>query len=263
MLKKGFISNNHKQSDNRVLSGVMKFLIIILAIVIIVAIFLFVTQLKDITIEGNNHYSNEEIINLTRTKEIDRNTLLFYLGHRFVENKEIPFIEKIDITLTDKNSVHLQVYEKIITGTVEYMESYMYFDREGIIAETSSERIEGIPLVKGLEFSKLILNAPIEVDRPGIFQTILNLTQLIHGNEIKVDTIYFTHDLEVILYSDNVRVLLGRRDSYDEQIAQLPNLFASLETQKAEIVDGSDNKLVIDMREFKEGQDKIIGIPID
>src|SRR5690554_4062611 len=152
MSEKGFRSNRYKSDNKNILHGVMKFLIVILVIAITGVIVLYLTKLEDITIEGNNHYSNEEVIDLLMTSETDKNTLLFYLNHMRGKNDNIPFVEKIDVKLTSRNGLHLQVYEKIVTGTIEYMQSYLYFDREGIIVESSYDRLDNVPLVTGLSF---------------------------------------------------------------------------------------------------------------
>ncbi len=263
MLRKDFNTRKHKSNNKSILHGVMKFLIIFFVLAIIGAIALLSTKLDNITIEGNNHYSNEEVVDLLMTRETDKNTLLFYLNHLRGKNDNIPFIEKIDVKLTKRNQINLQVYEKIVTGSIEYMQSYMYFDREGIIVETSGDKIDKIPLISGLKFKTLILHEPIEVDKPNVFNIILNLTQLIHSNDISVDVIHFTNDLEVVLFSDNLRILLGKRDSYNEQITQLPNLLSSLESEDGGQVMEDDKKLLIDMKEFEEGQERIIATPIE
>lgn len=253
--------NRDKYNDYGILYRIMKFLIFLFILVIIGLIVLFSTRLKNITIDGSNHYSEEEIQDLYITKETDKNALLFYLRHNYVEDRSIPFIEKIDISLIDRNSVHMQVYEKIVTGCIEYMDSYLYFDRDGIVVETSNKRIPNVPIVTGLGFSKLILHEPIEVDKPSVFQVILNLTQLIWTYDIDVNTIHFTNDLEVVLYIGKIRVMLGQRRNYDEQIAQLPNLLLSIEEE--DNPEMKNKKLLIDMKNFEEGQDKIIAIPLE
>lgn len=263
MLRKTFRKNDLKINDNGYLSGVMKFIIAIIVIAVIGAAIIFATKLNSISIEGNNHYSSEELKDLLIKDKTDNNAILFYLSHNYGEQEAIPFIEKIDIKLTGRNAVKVQVYEKIVTGCIEYMESFMYFDREGIVVETSKERIDEVPIITGLQFSKLILHEGIEVDKPNIFHMILNLTQLIQMYDINVNVIHFTNDLEVVLYRENIRILLGKRDSYDEQLAQLPNLLSSLESKNGELAGNKSEKLVIDMKEFKEGQDSIIARPLN
>ena len=43
---------------------------------------------------------------------------------------------------------------KSIVGYVSYMSSYMYFDRDGIIVESSADCLPGIPWITGLEFGQ-------------------------------------------------------------------------------------------------------------
>lgn len=263
MLKNTHKNDNRKLNDKGILNGVMKFFTVIIIVLIVGAVTLKVTSLNNISIEGNSHYSNEEMIDLLITKETDRNSILFYLTHKYGNNKDIPFIEKVDVKLTDRNSAQINVYEKVITGSIEYMDYYIYFDREGIVVETSDKQIDKVPIVSGLKFNRLILHQAIEVDKPDVFNTILNLTQLIYTYDIDVSIIHFTNQLEVILYSDNLRILLGKRPSYDEQIAQIPNLITSLESENGKKISEGGKKLVIDMKEFEEGQDKIIATPIE
>lgn len=260
MKKNKLKRNKNKYNSSGILAGVMKFLIFVFVLLIIGLVMIFTTKLTNVNVEGSNHYSKEEIQDILLSKDTDKNTLLFYLRHNYGETKDIPFIEKIDISILDRNAVNIQVYEKVVTGCIEYMGSYMYFDRDGIIVETSNERLPDVPIITGLEFSKLILHEPIEVDKPNVFQVILNLTQLIHTYNVDINIINFNNDLEVVLYSKDVQILLGKRNNYDEQLAQLPNLLSSIE-------EGSDvekkKKLLIDMKNYEEEQDKIIAIPLE
>ena len=71
--------------------------------------------------------------------------------------KEIPFIEKYEIDYVDKQTARVRVHEKRVTGCVIIMGRYMFFDKDGIIVETSMARMEGIPVVSGLEFNEIVL----------------------------------------------------------------------------------------------------------
>lgn len=256
----GVVMKRKQYNEDGMIYGVMKFLVFIFVIVAIGIIILFATRLSNVTVDGSVHYSEEEIKEILISQETDRNTLLFYLRQKY-KAPYIPFIEKIDVSLINRNTVQLQVHEKIITGGIEYMGSFMYFDREGIIVETSNEKVPNVPIVTGLHFNKLILHEKIEVTQANIFNLILNITQLINRYEIKANEINFTKNLEVILTIDNIQVLLGKRDSYDEQIAQLPNLLESIKEDE-KLYTGNHKGLLIDMKEYKEGQDKIIATPI-
>ncbi len=240
-----------KYHNNGFLLGLMKLLILCL-VIIIPAFILFVTcRLDTVIVEGGSHYTDEELQDKVISKKTDRNTILLYLRYQYGKVDSIPFVQDIDIELVNKNTVKIHVYEKVITGCIEFMGGYMYFDKDGIVVESSSEKLDEIPFVTGLSFNRIILYEKLEIPKESMFNVILNLTRLIQKFELNIDTIQFNSDLEVTLYSADIKILLGKRDTYDEQIAELKNLLPKAEGQK----------LTLDMKDFTEGQDEIIARP--
>ncbi|WFR54998.1 cell division protein FtsQ/DivIB [Anaerocolumna sp. AGMB13025] len=240
-----------KHHNSAFLLGLMKLLILCL-VIIIPAFILFITcRLDTVIVEGSNHYTKEELQDKVITKKTDRNTILLYLRYKYGKVDSIPFVEDIDIKLVNKNTVKIQVYEKVITGCIELMGEYMYFDKDGIVVESSDEKLPDVPFVTGLSFDRIILYEKLKVQQKSLFTVILNLTQLIKKFDIKVEKIQFDSSQEVTLYSGNIKILLGKRDTYDEQISELMNLLPKTKGQK----------ITLDMRDFKEGQNEIIAKP--
>ena len=85
--------------------------------------------------------------------------------------------------VVDPHTIKIEVYEKALAGYVEYLDRFMYFDRDGIVVESSTERTNGIPLVAGLSFDHVVLYQPLPVEDMGIFQDILNISppELVNG----------------------------------------------------------------------------------
>lgn len=207
-----------------------------------VAIFAYTFQLKNITVTGTMRYNDDEIIERLVYSEADSNTLLFYLKYKYFMDIRVPFVEKMSFELVDIHSVDIKVYDKKIIGCIDFMGDYLYFDKDGIIVESTSSRLENIPLVKGLKYQKIVLNEKLEVQKEELFDVILNLTQQIEKREIKVDTIIFNNDYEVTVVSGDIKALLGRRSTYDEILAKLKNI----------ILKSDGRKLTIDMRSNTE-----------
>jgi len=229
----------------------MKLLILCL-VIIIPAFILFVTcRLDTVIVEGSTHYTNEELQGKVITKKTDWNTILLYLRYKYGKVDSIPFVEDIDIELVNKNTVKIHVYEKVITGCIKFMGGYMYFDKDGIVVESSNEKLDEVPFITGLSFNQIILYEKLDIQKKSLFNIILNLTQLIKKFELKIDTIQFNSNYEVTLYSGDNKILLGKRDTYDEQIAELKNVLPYAEGKK----------LILDMKDFKEGQNEIISKP--
>lgn len=252
MQKRGNMrEKRQKEKKNGILSRLMKILIFCLFIIIPMFVLLFISRLENVIVEGSNRYTSEELQKKVLTKKTDGNTILLYLRYKYGETDSIPFIERVDIEMENLNTVKIQVYEKVITGCIEYMGGYMYFDKDGIIVESSDEKLDHVPFIIGLSFNKMVLFEKLDTQKDEIFNVILNLTQLIKKYQLDVETIQFNPDMEVTLYCGEIQVILGKRNTYDEQIAELKNLLPK----------APNEKLTLDMRNFTEGQNRIIAKP--
>ena len=89
------------------------------------------------------------------------------------------------------------------------MSSYMYFDKDGIIVESSNSKLEGVPLVTGLEFGQIVLNRPLPVKNQQIFERVMNLTQILSVFELQTDRIHYDEHGNVTLSIDEIEVYLG------------------------------------------------------
>lgn len=184
-------------------------------------------KVENIVVEGNVHYSREEIIEMVMTDKLSYNSLYLSLKYRNKEIKNIPFIETMSVKVGSPDTITIMVYEKSVAGYVEYMGRYMYFDRDGIVVESSETKTQGIPQVTGVNFDHVILYEPLPVENNDIFQQVLSLTQMLDKYELVTDKIYFNEAYEITLYFDQVRVKLGS-DNLEEKIMKLPHILPQL-----------------------------------
>ncbi|MBO6148829.1 MAG: cell division protein FtsQ [Lachnospiraceae bacterium] len=187
-------------------------------------------EVQDVTVNGSTHYSKEEIKGFAMGGEQGNNTLYLYLKYRFRGRSitGIPFIERMDVNVEPPHKVTIDVYEKAIAGYVGFLDRYMYFDREGIIVESSLDPSPEIPYVTGLEFRECVLNEPLPVKNPKVFEEILSITQLLTKHGIHTDCIYFAHDGRITLYFGDARVAIGTTDSIDEKMMRLKYIVPEL-----------------------------------
>ena len=238
------------RNSNKVLVRVCRRLILILFILGIPTIlFLSTFYIKKLEVVGSRQYTPEQITDeLIKTKQ-DSNSLYLYLKHRYFVELKLPFVEKIDVTMKDTHTITVYVYEKMVAGCVEFMGEYMYFDKDGIVVESSSKRLEEIPVIKGLKFDKIMLSEKLEVQKDELYDVIINLTQLIRKFELEVDQVTFNRDFEVSLDCGDIRVLLGKKSTYDEALSELKNILA----------EANGMEITIDMRNYVKGTQNIIG----
>ena len=193
-------------------------------------------------VEGNVHYTNEQIMDMVMDGRFGHNSLFLSLKYKDKSSEGIPFIEAMDVSIEARDTVRITVYEKALAGYVSYLGQYVYFDKDGIVVETSTEKTEGIPQVTGLRFDHVILHEALPVDNPDIFTEILNITQQLAKYSLSADRIYFDADYQVTLLFGDARVALGNDGYIDEKIMKLQYILPDLTGKKG----------VLDMREYNE-----------
>ena len=173
---------------------------IALAFFLLGAILFLTVRIQNITVTGSDRYTADELEELLFSEPWGRNSAAAYLKDRLKPHRQIPFVEDYRIVFHSPFDVEIIVYEKSIVGYVSYMSSCMYFDRDGIIVESSSEKLEGVPWITGLDFGQIVLYKPLPVEDPDIFQEILNLTQQLSLYGIPVDRIEYDSQGQAVLY---------------------------------------------------------------
>lgn len=216
--------------------GKIGVVLIILGIVAVVtgAFYYFIStySVKTVYVEGNVHYTEEEVKEMVMQGFWGNNS--FYLGMKY-RNKgvgNIPFVDVMDVSVLAPDTIKIVVYEKALAGYMEFMDSFMYFDRDGYVVETSNVRTIGIPQVVGLKFDSVVLGEKIPVKDDSVFEKIMNLTNLLDKYEIRANKIYFQPDLDVILYIDELRVMLGKANDLEEKVMLLPTVLSHLTEKK-------------------------------
>lgn len=184
---------------------------------------------KNIIIEGNEKYTKEEMISFIFRSDWDRNPFVLYYKTKFCKQKVIPFVDEYDVKITSLNSVKITIYEKKIIGYVNYMGSNMYFDKDGTIVESSTEVIEGIPKITGLNFDSIILYETLQVGSDKVFRLILDTTQILQKYRIAVDKIYISDNKEVTLYIEQIKVELGTGEDMNDKIRSLNDMLPNLQ----------------------------------
>lgn len=186
-------------------------------------------EVKTVSVTGNRHYTQEQICDIVMEGKYGHNSLYLYYRYRNKNVTGIPFVETMDVDIVSPTEISITVYEKAIAGYVEYLGRYMYFDKDGIVVESSTTQARDLPYVTGLKFSHVVMYEKLPVEDDQIFKEILSVTQLLAKYEIATDKIYFDHDRSITLYFDNAKVKLGSMESIDEKMAGLRNIIPKLE----------------------------------
>ena len=189
-------------------------------------------SIRQVTVSGNSRYSDQEMVDLVFQKRTDWYTLVCYLKNRFGSHPQVPFVEDYQLVFHSPFHVEIIVHEKSVVGCVSYMSSYMYFDKDGIVVESTSQPLEGIPCVEGLEFGSIVLHQPLPVESQTVFEDILNLTQVLEVYGIRADRIRYNSRGEATLFIQELEVFLGDDADTAGKVAELSDMMPQLEGKK-------------------------------
>lgn len=207
---------------------VIVILLVIFAVLCLILAFQRINN-DDIEVTGNTKYTKEEIVNYIFQSKWDKNPYVLLMKSKFQKHKEIPFVDKYEISLTSLHNVKIKVYEKKMIGYVNYMGTNMYFDKDGTVVESSHDALKEIPQVTGLSLDKIVLGESLPVKNQVTFDLILDITQSLQKYKVQVDKLYISKEKNVRLYIGNVEVNLGDSKDIDDKIRTLRDISPSLE----------------------------------
>lgn len=212
-----------QRKKGRIIAGAAVCLLLLLAIAVLSL------NIKEITVSGSTRYTSDELAERLFPTKKDRNMVYCYLKYRFGEHEKIPFVEDYRILFQGPGKIEVIVYEKKVVGYLTYMSSNMYFDKDGIIVESTNKKLEGVPLITGLKFGHIVLYQPLPVENKRVFDDILTLTQALSSYEISVDKIQYDRSGNADLYIGDIQVVLGDNSDLNGKISALNDMLPSLE----------------------------------
>ncbi|MBR4082881.1 MAG: FtsQ-type POTRA domain-containing protein [Lachnospiraceae bacterium] len=211
-------------------------IVVVLIILILIALlvggfyyFISTYSVKTVYVEGNVHYTQKEIENMVMQGPLGSNSMYLSWKYRDKGVENIPFVDVMNVEILSPDTIKIVVYEKALAGYIEFMDSFIYFDRDGYMVETSNARTIGIPQVSGLKFQHVVLGEKIPVENDGVFETVMSIANLLDKYEISAEKIYFQSDMDIVLYIGELRVMLGKAVDLEEKIMVLPTIIGYLD----------------------------------
>jgi len=203
--------------------------LIILAVILATAAAALSVNIRQVTVSGNSRYTGKEIVDLIFQKSIDWNSAYCYAKERLgKEHQQIPFVEDYKVIFHGPFELEIIVHEKTVVGYVSYMSSYMYFDKDGIVVESTNEAVEGIPRIDGLHYGHIVLHQPLPVQSHEIFEDILKLTQVLETYGLKADRIQYDASGAATLFMQELEVFLGDSSDINGKVAELSDMMPQL-----------------------------------
>ena len=204
-------------------------------LLLLIAILLASVRIRHFSVVGNTQYSSEEIVSMIFSDSWDTNSVWCFVKDKTKPHKELPFVQRYDIDFDGPFTVNITVYEKNVVGYVDYMSSHMYFDKDGIIVESTGNKLEGIPRITGLSFGSIVLYRALPVENKDVFNNILNLTGALRTYDIDCEEIQYDSLLNATLRIGDISVRLGNNKDMEMKISTLHDILPHLSGRKGEL----------------------------
>lgn len=222
-------------------------------VVLLILFCVFFFRVKKVSFEGNTYYSQEEMAGMFQTNFMEKNILTFWLMNKLSLTPELEFVREYEVSYPTVNEIHIKLYEKKIVAGIAYANHYIYFDKDGMVLQSADKPVEGIPLFETKNLTTFTLYQKVQMEDEGLLGQILNLANLFQHYQVSWDKVMFDANNEAYLYSGNVKVSLGKKDNYDEEISALSSVLEKM-AKNGQVGE-------IDMRNYRVGGDVILKRP--
>lgn len=222
-----------RRKKRRIKRILLALLIAVIVAAAAAAIIVNVFQVKHVEVEGNKLYDAGVIEETVLNDEYSWNSLYVFLKYRFVETDAVPFVDTMEITLKNPQTLHIKVYEKVMLGYlyIPSINQNAYFDKDGFVVETSAEKIADVTQITGIDCSEVVLykKLPIEED---VLRDILTLTQALRRSGLIPDSVTYGGKHEPELKYGNVRVSMGSLELLTQKVERLDKILPKLAGKK-------------------------------
>lgn len=192
------------------------FMVLIIAVLSLTVFF----NINEFTVEGNSHYSTDEIIHASG---LEKGQNMFRLNKFDVIDRikqSLPYLSDVTINRNLPSTMVISVTETSPFCYLAWQGYFYIMDKELKLLEASEIQPEGLAEIEGIE---PVSPQPgqLVADADGKEQTLVKITRSISDNigaenitSIKISDIY---DLSFV-YDSRVTVLLGSSERMDEKI---------------------------------------------
>lgn len=197
---------------------------------LLVAAVVFFTYYKvdSVQVRGTTHYSDEEVKKMVLRGPLASNSVLAPMIYSTTDTDDVAFVDAFKVTQINRNTICISVKEKKPVGCIHYLDSYVFFDRNGIFVEGSKTRDESVPYFDGIQVNSVVMDEKLDIKGDSVLNTAVALSTIFQKNEMIPDHIQFDSSYSISLIYGDITVQLGKDENLEEKmnrvIAIMPKL---------------------------------------
>ena len=225
-----------KGIDQRIVIGCALGLIVIIGLLLSP-----VFALKNVAVEGANHYDQAQLCEMIGLSEGD-NILLFGKGKAAQLLEKDPYIADAKLSMRVPDTIVIEVKERKVRGYVPYMGSYLYIDETGRVLDVQEAAREALPVVKGLAFGSFTLGEIIPVENPEALDVVLQISQMMEKYELLdiVVEIDVSNPKNIYAYVNQVQIIFGDMENGDTKIRYMAEVMKTIPEEDRGTLDLSE-----------------------
>ena len=185
-------------------------------------------KVDSVQVRGTTHYSDEEVKKMVLRGPLASNSVLAPMIYSTTDTDDVAFVDAFKVTQINRNTICISVNEKKPVGCIHYLDSYVFFDRNGIFVEGSKTRDESVPYFDGIQVNSVVMDEKLDIKGDSVLNTAVALSTIFQKNEMIPDHIQFDSSYSISLIYGDITVQLGKDEDLEEKmnrvIAILPKL---------------------------------------
>lgn len=201
---------------------------------VMVAVIVFFSYYKVDTVEvrGTSHYTDEEVKNMVLRGPMASNSVLAPLLYSTTNTEDIAYVDAFKVTQLNRNTICISVKEKKTVGCIRYLDSYIYFDRNGIFVEGSQNRDETVPYFDGIQVNSIVMDEKLDIKGDTVLNTAVALSTIFQKNDMIPDHIQFDSSYSISLIYGDITVRLGKDADLEEKMNRVIAILPKIQGKK-------------------------------
>ncbi len=185
-------------------------------------------KVDSVEVRGTTHYTDDEIKKMVLRGPMASNSVLAPLIYSTTNTSDVAFVDAFKVTQLNRNTICISVKEKKPIGCIHYLDSYIYFDRNGTFIEGSKTLDKTVPYFDGIQVNKVVMDEKLDIRGETVLNTAVALSTIFQKNDMIPDHIQFDSSYSINLIYGDITVQLGKDENLEEKmnrvIAILPKL---------------------------------------
>ena len=201
---------------------------------VLVALIAFFSYYKvdSVEVRGTSHYTDEEVKKMVLRGPMASNSVLAPLIYSTTKTDDIAYVDGFKVTQLNRNTICISVKEKKTVGCIKYLDSYIYFDRNGIFVEGSQTRDETVPYFDGIQVNSIVMDEKLDIKGDTVLNTAVALSTIFQKNDMIPDHIQFDSSYSISLIYGDITVQLGKDVDLEEKMNRVIAILPKIQGKK-------------------------------